>query len=531
MDRSSSNISFEPWLPVGQFISMCSTVTALLVGIIMLVCGVPRSRTLRNWRLKLPPGPPGLPLIGNLHLLGKLPHQSLTRLSQRYGPVMALRLGSVNTVVVSSAETAKEVLRTQDHLFASRPLTITAEVAVDNSDLIWAPLGERWETLRKACTSQLFNPKVVDRYKKNRAETAMTMVKTIIEESAGQNGTILGRKLVDQMYSNLTQLLFSKRYHGNAGHASDNEAGQLVHMIQEIMAIGPLALGDFIPVLRKLDLDGKEAQLRAVGAKFKEFFQTVIDERRRQRLSVATESNLDFLDVLLSLQKHRPHNHHGLSDSNIRGVLIDLISAGSETSANSLEWVLAELMRHPEILRKVQEELDLVVGKERLVDESDIPQLKYLRAVVKETQRLHPVSPLLIARESVSAARVGGYDIPSKTQVFINAYAIMRDPSVWENPLKFLPERFLTTCSHIDGSGHHHQFLPFGSGRRKCVASNMGLLLIEGTLALLMQTCDFSLPDGMTSEDVNMEESFGHTAPRAKPLELIVRSRTPWLID
>ncbi|KAL3694587.1 hypothetical protein R1sor_008238 [Riccia sorocarpa] len=476
-----------------------------LAGIIMLVGLIQGLEALGNRKLKLPPGPSGLPLIGSLHLLGKLPHQSLTKLSQKYGPVIGLRLGSVYTVVVSSPETAKQILRTQDHIFASRPSTITAEVVVDDSDLIWAPLGERWETLRKACTTQLFSLKVLGRFKKNREETALRLVRNIIQESAGQTVVRMDRKLVDQMYSNLTQLLFSECYRGtNTGtHGVDNEARHLVDIIQEVMQIGPLALGDFIPVLRKLDLDGKETRLRAVGNKFRKFLRTVTRDRRGTLQGAGPESNQDFLDVLLSLQSH---NQQGFSDARIRGVLIDLMTAGSETSANSVVWVIAELMRHPESLRKVQSELDMVVGSDRLVNESDIPQLKYLRAVVKETQRLHPVSPLLIARQSIAPATVGGYDIPSKTQVFVNAYAIMRDPSVWDDPLDFLPERFLTTCSHIDGSGHHYQFLPFGSGRRKCAASNLGLLLVEATVGLLMQTCDFFLPEGMSCEDVSMEE-------------------------
>ncbi|BBN03080.1 hypothetical protein Mp_2g20550 [Marchantia polymorpha subsp. ruderalis] len=185
---------------------------------------------------------------------------------------------------------------------------------------------------------------------------------------------------------------------------------------------------------------------------------------------------------------------------------------------------MTELLRHPNIMERLQSELDDVIGKERLVEEADLQKLEYLQAVVKETLRLHPIAVLAL-HCSMEATKVAGYDIPANTRVTLNLYAIGRDPKVWENPLKFDPSRFLN--SPIDVKGQHYEVLPFGSGRRRCPGMNFALVSVPYTLAQLVHACSISLPEGLTHLDVDVEEKFGISVGRRNPLNLLITRRLP----
>ncbi|KAH7387616.1 hypothetical protein KP509_16G032700 [Ceratopteris richardii] len=193
---------------------------------------------------------------------------------------------------------------------------------------------------------------------------------------------------------------------------------------------------------------------------------------------------------------------------------------GIDTSTLAIEWALAELLKHPHILRTVQDELSLVVGFTRLVQDSDIGSLPYLRAVVKETMRLHPVVPMLVPHAANQQCQVNGYDIPSGTVTFVNVWAIGRDASVWEMPLKFYPERFLD--SKIDLRGQHFELLPFGSGRRICPGLSLGIDSVHLLLANLLHVFDWS-----AIGEIDMTEKYGMMCSLAKPLVAAVEMRIP----
>ena len=198
--------------------------------------------------------------------------------------------------------------------------------------------------------------------------------------------------------------------------------------------------------------------------------------------------------------------------------------AGSmDTSATTIEWALSELIKHPPMMKKVINELEKVVGMERMVEESDLESLEYLNMVVKETLRLHPVAPLLIPHESMEDCTVDGFHIPQKSRVMVNAWAIGRDPNAWTDADKFLPERFME--SDIDFRGQHFQFIPFGSGRRGCPGMQLGLTVVRLVLAQLVHCFDWELPDNMLPSDLDMTEEFRITLPRAKHLVAIPTCR------
>ncbi|KAG6558049.1 hypothetical protein Mapa_000229 [Marchantia paleacea] len=500
-------------------------VTCFLGGLAVALACTRKGRGFRN----LPPGPPSLPVIGHLHLLSKLAHQSLADLSRKYGPIMMLNLGSVRTLVVSSPEMAMEILKTQDHLFASRPASTIGDIFLHSSnDLLMAPLGDHWRFMRRTCVMELFTSKRVAQFERRRVETLRT-VGRMLEEGREGNVLDIDRRIKEHAFNIITQELFKKSFHGQrtattgtTTSAADGEAQEFHDLMKEFTSIGFFVIGEFLPWLRKLKIDvgGVEAKLRILSVKFDSFLRKIVEDHRHKMFIRQNKEIEDFIDVLLSLQNDN-RDAKCLTDDQIIALLQNLLIAGSDTTANTLVWILSELMRNPEVRDNLQRELDAVVGHERLVQEADLVNLEYLQAVVKEALRLHPPAPLLVPHASVCATTVAGYDVPANTQVVVNVYAIQRDPKVWDNALKFDPQRF------IDRSvGYHGQdfvFFPFGSGRRICVGMNMGLLTVEFTLALLLQTCEFSLAEGMDPQDV--DEGYGSTLSRARPLKVLVSPR------
>lgn len=196
-----------------------------------------------------------------------------------------------------------------------------------------------------------------------------------------------------------------------------------------------------------------------------------------------------------------------------------MLAAGMDTSATTVGWAMSELIRHPNIMKKMQDELEKVVGLDRVVEESDLENLKYLEMVVKEILRLYPAAPLLIPHESLENCTVDGFHIAKKTRIIVNAWAIGRDPSVWIDPEKFLPERFLG--SQLDVRGRDFQLIPFGAGRRSCPGMQLGLTLVRLLLAQLVHCFDWKLPNGMLSSELDMTEDIGFTSPRLHDLMLI----------
>ena len=197
----------------------------------------------------------------------------------------------------------------------------------------------------------------------------------------------------------------------------------------------------------------------------------------------------------------------------------DLFSAGTDTTSSTLQWAMAELLHNPEILSKAGEELRQTIGRGNTVEESDIPKLPYLQAIIKETFRLHPAVPLLLPRKAEADVEVKGFTVPKGAQVLVNAWAIGRDPSIWDNPNSFMPERFLG--SEIDVRGHNFELIPFGGGQRICPGLSLAIRMVHLMLGSLIHSFDWKLEDGITPEDMNLEDKFGLTLDMAQPLQAI----------
>ncbi|GLU14234.1 hypothetical protein SLE2022_308160 [Rubroshorea leprosula] len=483
------------------------------------------SLLLRRRRLNLPPGPKPWPIIGNLNLIGSLPHRSIHALSQKYGPIMQLRFGSFPVVVGSSVEMAKTFLKTHDVIFASRPKTAAGKYTTYNySDITWSPYGPYWRQARKMCLVELFSAKRLESYEYIRKEEMNLLLKGLYNSSGT---TILLKDHLSNVSLNvISRMVLGKKYTGEA--ENENKIitpKEFKEMLDELFLLnGVLDIGDSIPWLRLLDLQGYIKRMKALSKKFDRFLEHVLDEHNARRKGVKDYVAKDMVDVLLQLADD-PTLDVKLERHGVKAFTQDLIAGGTESSAVTVEWAISELLKTPENFKKATEELDRVIGRNRLVEEKDIVNLPYINSIVKETMRLHPVAPMLVPRLAQEDCKVAGYDIPKGTRALVNIWTIARDPNLWESPDEFRPERFIG--KDIDVKGTDFELLPFGAGRRMCPGYALGLKVIQSSLANLLHGFTWKLPGNMRKEDLNMEEIFGLSTPRKILLEAVVELRLP----
>jgi len=478
-----------------------------------------KSKRARN--PELPPGPSPWPIIGNLHMLGHLPHRALKDLADKYGPIMLLQLGSVPTLVVSAPEMAKHFLQTHDLAFASRPATAAGKyLAYNFKDVALAPYGDYWRQTRKICILELLTAKRIESFQSGRDEEVSAMIRSIWKESENGNKPVNVSKALLRFTTNIIcRLLMGRKCRTDV---PDN-LGNLERLGQIVRDMTPLAgafyIGDFIPSLSWLDLQGIRGRMKKVQGKFDTLMESVIDEYIKNGQANGQRGD-DFVDVLLDISERGPDaKDRKLSRCEIKALLFDMFAAGIDTSAITLEWAMSETLKNPAVMKRVQEELDKTVGKDGLLKPCDLLGLEYLQCLVKETLRLHSPVPLLLPHKSMNTCTVAGYRIPAKTRLIVNAWAIGRDPAVWgEDALAFKPERFMQpdgTNRNVDVRGRDFELIPFGSGRRGCPGMAFALEVVSVAFSHLLHCFNWSLEckDGI-QEELNMSESFGITMPR-----------------
>ncbi|KAG2259128.1 hypothetical protein Bca52824_078422 [Brassica carinata] len=442
----------------------------------------------------LPPCPPKLPILGNIHQLGNLPHRTLRDLSLKYGPVITVYLGSVRTVVVHSPETAEEVLKAHDSDCCTRPR-----------------LGDYYKDVRKLCVLELFSVKRANSFRNIREEELSRLVGSLSGSAASGSQVDLTGKLAKYVASFTCRMAFGLSF---VGSGIDNE--RFLEIFTEAnRVIGKFAAEDIFPVFGWIvdRISGLEASRRKSFRELDAFYQkAIVDHREKKKTEDERE---DLIDVLLKLQSQETKlGSTRITDKHIRAILMDLFVAGIDTSAITMDWTMAEIARHPRVMKKVQTEIRERVGDKGKVTYEDLEGLEYMKMVIKETWRLHAPSPILIPREAMSRFKIKGYDIYPGTRIHVNTWAIGRSPDVWKDPDEFIPERFVD--SNVETKGTSYELLPFGSGRRGCPAMYMGLSTVEFTLANLLYHFDWKV-----TEEVSVEEAPGLTSHRKHPLQLV----------
>ncbi|TXG67686.1 hypothetical protein EZV62_008961 [Acer yangbiense] len=464
---------------------------------------------------KMPPGPWRLPLIGNMHqLVGSLPHHRLRDLAKKYGPLMHLQLGESSIIVVSSAEIAEEVLKTHGVIFANRPFLVSTRVISYNyTDIGFAPYGKYWRILRKICTVELLTANRVQSFRSIREEETSNVIKTIYSKE----GSLV----------NLSEKIFASIYDITARAAFGNKSKDQQKFILIVMKAIELASGfsiaDLYPSIGILEvITGMKSKIEKLHQERDRILGDIIDEHKERRQTTKTgqkeADEEDLIDAFLRLQEDGDLEFP-LTNNNIKAVIWDIFSAGSETSSTIIEWAMSEMLKNPRLMKEAQAEVRQVFDVKGKVDEFGIHELKFLKAVIKETLRLHPAAPLLVPRENSDSCQINGSEIPAKTRTIVNTWAIGRDPKYWTEAEKFIPERFLD--SSLDYKGTNFMYIPFGAGRRICPGIQFAIPNIELPLAQLLYHFDSKLPNGMKAEDLDMTEAFGLTVRRKNDLMLI----------
>nr|AAS92622.1 cytochrome P450 [Centaurium erythraea] len=458
---------------------------------------------------KLPPGPKKFPIVGNLPqlaLAGTLPHRAMRDLAKTYGPLMHLRLGEVSQLVVSSPEMAKEVLKTLDPMFASRPDLILADIMLyDNAGLTFAKYGDYWRQLKKIFATELLSAKRVKSFRSLREEETLNTIRWI---SSNEGKPInMTNTLLNLVFGVLSRATFGKK---------SPEQDKLVYIVNKAAELATGGnISDLFPSIKFFRLISVvNYKLKSMFAESNRLLDMIMKEHKKGNGSGESK---DLVDVLLGYQ--RENAEFSLTDENIKAVLLDIFIGGTDGSFTTLDWAMSELMRAPTVLKRAQEEVRQAFETDGYIDEEKFEDLKYVTSIIKETLRLHPPAPLLVPRSNDETAHILGYEVPAKSKILVNVWAINRDPRYWEDAESFKPERFLGSSVGYKGTDFH--FLTFGAGRRMCPGMVYGYANIVHPLVKLLYYFDWNLPSGIKPEELDMTEEHGLSVKRKADLYLI----------
>ncbi|OAY50850.1 cytochrome P450 CYP82D47 [Manihot esculenta] len=515
------------------FPTNATAISTLVILICSLIFWISRriSRT-RGKKKAAPEAEGGWPLIGHLHHLGgqQPPHIVLGNMADKYGPIFTIKMGMYRALVVSNWEIAKECLTINDKAFANRPKTLATDLLTYDGAMIgFVSYGNYWRQMRKIATIELLSNHRLEKLKHVRESEVRTALKELYrlwEKKKNNSDMVLvemKRWFADITSNVILRIIFGK----SVGYETTNESEEnekLKVALRDFFDLsGRFVVADAVPFLRWLDIGGHERAMKKTAKHLDLFAERWLKEHKEKKASGFKKGEEDFMDLMLEILDDNAEAVLGRdSDTLNKAMTLSLTLAASDTTLVTFTWVLSLLINNPDVLKKAQHELDENVGKERLVHESDMSNLVYLQAIIKETLRLYPAGPLSLPHESMEGCVVAGYNIPAGTRLLVNLSKIHRDPSVWSNPTEFQPERFLTTHKDYDVRGQHFEFMPFGSGRRMCPGVSFALQVLQLTLATLLQGFDFANP---STEPLDMSESVGLTNLKSTPLECLLHPR------
>ncbi|KAL0660017.1 hypothetical protein Bca4012_080602 [Brassica carinata] len=494
----------------------------------LLINSLLRPRSKKKHTVYTAPG--AWPLIGNLAFYDdvKTTHVAFGEMADKYGPVFMAKLGSHNVLIISSQEVAKECYTVHDK-FLDRPgLTASTLLGYNDTFMTFSPYGAYWRDMRKITTSEVLSASVMETFKFRRAREADVALRDLYkrwdQKGGPKNGVLVDMKREFQyLTANISLMMVAgKRYFGESPNCDIGEATRCGKLIREFIDyFGLLLFSDAIPALGFLDWGIKRGMKRTAKGLDK-VVESWVEEHKNKDFGGGSEK--DFMILIMEIFKTDKVLSLDDAHATIKALSLNLVLSGSETSIVVLVWAVSLLVNNPNVLRKAQEELDRTIGKERVVEESDIKDLVYIQAIIKETFRLYPSVPLVAYRTVMEDFDIvnGNYHIPAGTQLLVNAWKIGRDPNLWSDPEKFEPERFLTSNKDVDFGGQNYKLIAFGLGRRTCPAIHLGLRVVHYILARFLHSFDVARP---SSQEVDMTQSNGMVNLKTTPLEVIVTPR------
>ncbi|KAK7303834.1 hypothetical protein RJT34_14751 [Clitoria ternatea] len=465
------------------------------------------SRKFRN----IPPGPPPLPIIGNLNILERPLHRFLQRMSKKHGNIFSLWFGSRLAIVVSSPSAYQECFTKNDIVLANRPRSLSGKHIFYNYTTVGScSYGDHWRNLRRVTSLDVLSTQRVHSFWEIRRDETTRMIRDLSRGALGEFARVeMSSVFHDMTYNNMVRMIAGKRYYGDESGIKDvEEAKEFRETVAELLKLAGVSnKADYLPFLRWFDFQNLETKLKGINHRFDTFLNNLMQEQRSKKQRENT-----MIHHLINLQESQPQYY---TDQIIKGLALAMLFAGTDSSAVTMEWSLSNLLNHPEALKKARDEIDTHVGQDRLLSESDLPKLPYLRKIILETLRLYPPAPMSIPHVASDDLTIGEFNVPRGTMVLINVWAMQRDPQVWPEPTSFKPERF-------DEDGLDKKLAAFGMGRRACPGEGMAMLSVGLTLGLLIQCFDWKR---VSEEEIDMNEQNWFTLSKLVPLEGMCKAR------
>ncbi|MED6125887.1 hypothetical protein PIB30_072869 [Stylosanthes scabra] len=449
--------------------------------------------------------------------------------------IACIQLGNIHVISITSPEIAREILIKQDSIFASRPVNWSSEhVSSGYLSTILVPYGAQWKKMKKVMANELVSPRRLQWLQDKRVEEADNIVSYVYNQCNKNNGSgLVDIRLVARHYSGniIRRLVFNARHFGKGrydGGPGFEEVEHIDAIFTVLRYLFAFSISDFVACLRELDLDGHKKELKKATKLIAKYHDPLIEDRIQQWKNGKRTHQEDLLDVLISLKD--ANDNPLLTLDEIKSQIMDMMIATVDNPSNAFEWGLAEMLNQPEILQKATEEIDSVVGKERQVQESDIPKLNYLKACIREVFRLHPIDDINATHVSMEDTFVANntYFIPKGSHIILRRQGIGQNPKIWEESLKFKPERHLQQNNdgfkNLNLNEPSLNLITFSTGRRACpgimLGSNMTIMLF----ARMLHGFNWSVPPNETS--IDFSESEGGTM-KAKPLVALATPRLP----
>ncbi|XP_053451978.1 cytochrome P450 1A2 [Nycticebus coucang] len=487
-------------MALSQYVPFSATELLLASAIFCLVFWVvSASKSQVPKGLKSPPGPWGWPLIGHVLTLGKNPHLALSKMSQQYGDVLQIRIGSTPVLVLSGLDTIRQALVRQGDDFKGRPDFYSFTLITDGQSMTFNPdSGPVWAARRRLAQNALNTFSIASNpasstscyLEEHVSKEAEALISKFQELMAGAGHFDPYSQMVVSVANVIGAMCFGQHFTQDS-----EEMLSLVRNSHEFVETASSANPvDFFPFLRYLPSPTLQ-RFKDFNQRFVRFLQKIVQEHYQD-----FDKN-SIQDITGALFKHSEKGSGAsgclIAREKIVNLVNDLFGAGFDTVTTALSWSLMYLVTKPEIQKKIQKELDTVIGRARQPRLSDRPQLPYMEAFILETFRHSSFVPFTIPHSTTRDTTLNGFFIPKECCVFVNQWQVNHDQELWGDPFEFRPERFLTDNDTALNKPLSEKVLLFGLGKRRCIGEVLARWEVFLFLAILLQQLEFSVPPGL----------------------------------
>ncbi|KAJ0964277.1 hypothetical protein J5N97_029399 [Dioscorea zingiberensis] len=490
--------------------AMLFIILATIIFIIALKLLVSNSSTKSKRSMKLPPGPRTLPIIGKFLLLRKSLFEIeplLRELSDKYGPILSLRLTSTPSIFISDRTLAHEALVLNGAAFADRPTALAPSrlVSSNQHNISSASYGPLWRLLRRNLVTEILHPSRVKLFSSTRRRVLRALFHNLASEAAAAGSVVVTESFQHALFSLAVFMCF--------GEAVDEKTIREMESVQRriLISFSHFAIFGFLPRISKLLFRNRWNELVAIRRRQEELFIPWIRARRERNQASSVQAYVDsLLDLQLPEEEKENRASRNLTEDEIVSLCSEFLSGGSDTTSTTLEWIMANLVKHQGIQRKVLDEMRQVVGSEaEEVKEEDLQRMPYLKAVVLEGLRRHPPGHFVLPHCVTEEVKLNGYIIPKGASINFMLAEMARDEKVWDKPMEFKPERFMEggEGEGVDITGSREiKMMPFGAGRRICPGFGLAMLHLEYFVANLVREFEWKAVEG-DEVDVDSEKS------------------------